>query len=400
MKRYHVICIPLYFWGLYEIKTKDQLLSFANVLSRMFSFENIKELEETISENISILDSHFVWNSEIYYVREITKFIDKNFIDSLHIEQIFITDYGFEIVSLNSEIFSPNNAIYSKLASEISKFTFKNCFTNGDNNIFEHPAVVTYTKIITCDTADEIEELSKKNELEKVAECFYIDRCTPFFFKGAVWNKISIPDLIITLKPEIMAENMDRFHLAADKFGLYVSLVHAIGKIFTVSESIHGACANLEITSWNLNEVCENFESEFNYIKANFYSSEKDYYKLFREFNESIQYLTLLANPKYTQIIEKEYGDIVPQLDSSLDVLSDDRANEFLQNRHEIISTIMEDKKVFGETLIKFLGNFHYTINSWREINRSKINHNQMMLTILLTMLALIVAIVTVVIQR
>ncbi len=396
MKRYHVICIPLYFWGLYEIKTKDQLLSFANVLSRMFSFEYIKELEETKSENISTLDSHFVWNSERYYVREITKLVDKNLIDSLHIEQIFITDYSFEIISSNSEIFSPNDSIYSKLASEISKFTFKNCFKNRDNNIFEHPAVVISTKIITCDTADEIEELSKENESEKVAECFYIDKCTPFFFKDAIWNKISIPDLIITLKPEIMAENMDKFHLTADKFGLYVSLVHAIGKIFIVSESIHGACANLEITSWNLDEICENFESTFNYRKANFYNTEKEYYKLFREFKESVQLLTLLANPIYTQIVEQEYGDIVPKLNCSLGTLADDRANEFLQNQYEIINTIMEDKKVFGKTLMKFLDNFHNTVNSWREINRSKINHNQMMLT----MFALIVAIVTLVIQR
>ncbi len=195
VKTYHVICTPLNFWGLYELKTKEQLLSFGRVLERMFSFENIDGSEKNEFENLSILGSPFVWKTEIYNVRDITESVDRNLVDSLNIKHIFITDYSFEIISSDPEIISPNDSIYTKLAKEISKVTFKNCHdSNKNGHIFEHLALVTSLKIITCDTADEIEELSIKYHMEKILDHFYINKykliCFFILLLSIIFNEI------------------------------------------------------------------------------------------------------------------------------------------------------------------------------------------------------------------
>lgn len=389
-KNYHVICIPTYFWRGYEIRTPSQLLSLSNVLSRMFSFEKTNGLEKRDSEDLSILTSSFVWNTEIYNVREITKLVNENLIENLQIEHIFITDYCFEITSSNPKILS-QSGFYSELAREISKITFKNCLKEVKNvDIFEHPAIITYLEIITCDTLNEIEEQTKEDNLKKITEHFYINNCTPFFSENAPWNKISIPNLIVTLKPKIMVRNRGEFYLTADKLGLYISLVHAIGKIFTISKSIKGTSANLVIT--NLDEICQNFESTFNILKRNFFNTDRDFYNLFKEFKESVQPLTLLSNPIDKRIVEKEYRDIYPQIEESLSILQYSRVKELLNNSDKIIDIFMEDKRIYGKIMIEFLNRFQHTINTWREINQSKINHNKMMSTLVIGIISIIIS--------
>jgi len=71
----------------------------------MFSFRVAEGLGKDDIENISIIYSPLIWNSERYKVIDITELLNKNFIDSLQIAHIFITDYSFEIVSSNSNIF-------------------------------------------------------------------------------------------------------------------------------------------------------------------------------------------------------------------------------------------------------------------------------------------------------
>lgn len=409
VKSYHVICIPLYFWEFYDIKTKDQLLSFARVLSRMFKFENtdvLKELEEEDEfekkedeiRNLSILGSHLIYNTEIYGKREITKYIaKKNLVDNFNIKHVFITDYSFEIISSNPEIIS-NDTIYKKLATEISKVTFKNCYDSNESaNLFESLAIVASLKIITCDSSDEIEELTKEYKLEKVTDYFYINNYNTFNFITPPWDKLFIPDLIVTLKPKTMAKNMNKFHQTADEFGFYVTLAHAIGKIYAISASMRSASANLIMTSWNLDEIGQNFESTFNYWKRNFNNNEMDFYNLFREFKELILPLTPLANQtSQVKIIEQQYGPVISfQIKESLNMLHNSKANKFLKCPNLIIDAFMNDVEIFGETLIEFLNKFQDTINNWREIYRSKVNHNQM----LGTMIALLVAIVALIIS-
>ncbi len=333
--------------------------------------------------------------NEIYNVREITESIDRNLVDSLNIKHIFITDYSFEIISSDPEIISPKDSIYTKLAKVISKITFKNCHDfNKNSHIFEHLALVTSLKIITCDTADEIEELSIKYHLEKVSDHFYINKYKAFNFIKPPWDKIFMPAIIVTLNPETMAENMGEYHLTANKFGFYVTLTHAIGKLYTISQSLRSASANFMITSWNLDENCENLESTFNYWKRKFSNNEMDFYNLFRDFKELVLPLTLLANQTYqVRVLEEEYGPIISfHIGDSLDILRSSDANKLLDEPN-LTKAFMDDLKIFGETLSEFLNKFQDTINNWREIYRSKINHYQM----LGTMIALFIAIIALV---
>lgn len=395
-KNYHVICIPLYFWEFYEIKTPSQLLSFARVLSRMFSFENIEAVDDKI-ENASILGSHFVWNTQIYGVKEITKLLDKKMVDNLHIKHVFITDYGFEIISSDPKIISTNDICYVKMATEIAKITFKNCYFECPRT-FETPAIVASLKIITCDTADEVEELSMEKRLEKVTDYFYLNKYNSFNFIRNPWNKISIPDLIVTIKTKIMEDNMNEFHWTADKLGFYVTSVHTIGKIYSISESIHGACANLVITSWNIDEICGNLELSFNFPKKIIHNNEIGFYNLFREFKEQVQPLTLLSNlTGYKgKVIEKEYGTVIgPSVEYSFDMLHNSETKKFIGEPDLLTNAFMADLNIFGETLTEFLTKFHSTVNNWREIYRSKINHYQLLLAIFALIVTIIGLILT-----
>lgn len=393
-KNYHVICIPLYFWEFYKIKTPSQLLSFATVLSRMFRFEKVEALDNDEIKNISILGSHFVWKTQIYGVKEITKLLDKNIIDNLHIKHILITDYGFEIISSDPEIISSNDIHYVNLESEIAKITFKNCHPE-DFSFFEYPAIVASLKIITCDTADEVEKLSIDKRLEKVTEYFYLNEDNTFNFISEPWNKISMPDLIVTLKPKIIREE---FGGIAGQLGFYVTLVHTVGKIYSISESIHSACANLVITSWNIDEICHNLESSFSFPKRIVLNNEIDFYNLFREFKELVQPLTLLSDSTgdTIQLIMKEYGTYIgPSIEYSFNVLHDSETKKFFSESDLIVNAFMNNLKMLGENLTEFLTKFQSTSNSWREIYRSKINHSQMMIALIALLIAIIGLILT-----
>lgn len=387
VKSYHVICVPLYFWESYEIKTKDQLLSFGHVLNRMFRFENIDGLKKNDSESLSILGSRFVWNLETFGVREITQLVAKNLIDNLHIKHVFITDYSFEIISSEQEIISPNNPMYEELATEISKVTFRNCYDSNENvDFFETPAIVTSLKIITCDTIDEIQELSIKYHLKKVTDNFYINESNAFNFIKTPWNKIRMPELIVTLNPDTIAENMGDFHLTADEFGFCVTLIHAIGKIYAIYESIHSASANLIMTSWNLDEIYKNLELTFNYWKRNFSNNEWIFYNLFREFKDLTLPLTLFVNNQTYQVFVEEYGSIIGfQIEYSFNTLRDSKVNKFIDPDliTKATEAFMDDLKMFSETLIEFIDKFQDTTNNWREIYRSKVNHYQMLGTMI-----------------
>ncbi len=398
VKRYHIICIPLYFWGFYEIKTKDQLLSFGHVLARMFRFEGIDISEENEFEDLSILGSRFVWKTEIYNVREITDLVDKNLVDSLDIEHIFITDYSFEIITSNQEIISLNDAPYSKLATEISKVAFKSCYETNENiHLFDTPAIVASLKIITCDTFEEIKELNIEYQLEKVTECFYVNKYNAFNFIKSPWNELFMPELIVILNPKTIAKNMGKFHLTADEFGYYVTLTHAIGKIYAISGSLHSASVNLMITSWNFDEICINLESKIDYIKRKFSNNEIDFYNLFRDFKELVIPLSLLANQTCQgRVFEEEYGPVIgSQIEDSLNMLQSSKAKDFLKHPELITKVFMDDIEMFGEILMDFLDKFQNTINTWREFCRSQINHYQMLGTII----ALVIAVVSLIIS-
>ncbi len=393
VKSYHVICVPLYCWEFYKIETKDQLLSFGRVLNRMFAFENVSELVRNDSESISILGSHLVRNYDTFGVRDITQLVAGNLIDSLHIKHIFITDYSFEIISSEQEIMS---VAYERLATEIAKVTFKNCYDSNENiRFFETPAIVASLKIITCDTVEEIEELGKKHQLRKVIDNFYIRESNAFNFIKTPWNKIFMSGLIVTLNPD---ENME-WSPACELFGFYVALAHAIGKIYTISTSMRSASAHLRMTLWNLDKICNNIESTFSYRKRNFSNNEMDFYKLFIDFKELIIPLTIHANNQTYQVFDENYGSIIGyQLEYSFSTLSNSRANEFIDPdlRTKATKAFMDDIKMFSETLIEFLNKFQETINNWREIYRSKINHYQM----LGTMIALLIAIAALILSR
>ncbi len=301
----------------------------------MFSFEKADGLEENDFRNISILSS-FICKHEIYGVREITELLGKNLIEKGHIKHVFLTDYSFEIISTYPEILSQNDTIYNKLAAEISKIAFKNCYNSNENtNCFDFPAIVTSLRIITCDTLDEIldeiKELTNEYELKKVTEYLYTNNYNSFNFISAPWDNLFFPNLIVTLKPETMAKNMNTFHQSADKFGSFVTYVHSIGKIYAISESIHKASIDLMITSWNLDEIFNNLESTFKYPNRILYNNEKDFYNLFREFKESVIPLTLADQTYQVKIFEQEYGPIIGfQIEDALNTLNHSDAKEFL----------------------------------------------------------------------
>ncbi len=141
-------------------------------------------------------------------------------------------------------------------------------------------------------------------------------------------------------------------------------------------------------------KTVKNLESTFNYWKRKFSNNEMDFYNLFRDFKELVLPLTLLANQTHqVRVLEEEYGPIISfHIGDSLDILRSSDANKLLDEPN-LTKAFMDDLKIFGETLSEFLNKFQDTINNWREIYRSKINHYQM----LGTMIALFIAVIALV---
>lgn len=231
--------------------------------------------------------------------------------------------------------------------------------------------------------------------LETVTEYFYINGDNTFNFISEPWDKISMPDFIVTLKPKIIR---DEFGGIAGELGFYVTLVHTVGKIYSISESIHSACANLVITSWNIDEICHNLESSFSFPKRIVLNNEIDFYNLFREFKELVQPLTLLSDSTgdTIRLIMKEYGTYIgPSIEYSFNVLHDSETKKFFSESDLIVNSFMNNLKMLGENLTEFLTKFQSTSNSWRGIYRSKINHSQMMIALIALLIAIIGLILT-----
>jgi len=271
------------------------------------------------------------------------------------------------------------------------------------NTPFPGAASVVVCRIILCEDFSELKTIAENYQLKEVVEGLYIGgentprnvRCNIFFkFIQYPWRDILILGPVATLKPEILQSQ--GHHKVIDELSFLLSMIHSIGKSYVISQSIRLVSARLEWLSLYLDELFEEFESNFCWIKRNFTNLEKHLREIEKDIKSQIIPISRIAtSPESVNLIQEVYGeDYIPHLSSFFSIMENFRIKKYGIPVNELKEAVWNNLKLLSQRLAEFWREFINACNSWKELRRSRITSNQHLISLLGILLTLIANII------
>lgn len=334
---YHVIFVPLFDWAFYGPKKLEQLSSMIKLITDAFAFQLSEEIREGRGlENLdynahsSILYSGLSFvRDEIKEVWEVTDLVEnycKKEAQKLKIEKAFISPYAIEIVSSSPEIlFKGNDICYSNIARKLSHVLF------GELNLsIPVIACVTILNVIVCRTEEKFKEIVSKYSIPLMEDNdYYFIGENAFNFIREPWINLFLENSIITLPPYKLE------HPSNKDVGSHIAFAIAIGTLYVVSENIRSICANLEYTSWFLDEIILNFEESFNILKRIFSNIYVKLFDLRRKIMTQIRPILSLSTQSW-KFLQYEYGwEIFPHFQLSYNIAFNPYCKQYFKELEE-----------------------------------------------------------------
>ncbi|MEM3573241.1 MAG: hypothetical protein QXJ62_03305 [Nitrososphaeria archaeon] len=314
--------------------------------------------------------------------------------ETLKIEEAFASDFAIELISSSVDVFWrwQNDLQFDQIAHKLSDVLYKL------SSPFPGAVSIVVCRIILCEDFSELKTIAEKYRLEGVVKGLYIGgENTPIHIKHNIFNFIHHPwrDIFIlgpvaTLKPEIQRAQGD--YETIEELSFLLSMIHSIGKFYTISESIKGVLANLEWSSWYLDGLFEKFESDFCWIRRNFTNLEKHLRKIEKEIKSDVIPISRIATyPESVNLIQQVYGvEYLPYLSSFFSFMENDRIKKYKIPSDNLKEAVWNDLKLLSRRLTEFWKEFSNSCDSWKELRRSRITSNQLFISLLGILLTLI----------
>lgn len=318
----------------------------------------------------------------------------------MKIEEAYASDFAIELISSSIEVFwrLQDDFQFTQIATKLSDVLYE----------LDHPfpgvTCVVVCRIILCESFSELETIVKDYRLEELIKGLYIGgENTPINFRYNMfnsirgegpWRDIFILGPIATLKPEIL--QTQGYHETIDEMSFLLSMMHSIGKVYTISESIRGVLANLEWLSWYLDDLFEKFESDFCWIQRNFTNLEKHLRKKEKEIkSEVVPISRIAASPESVDLIQQVYGvEYLPYLSNFFSIMDNFRVKKYKIPPNNLKEAVWNDLKLLSRRFTEFWKDFTTTCNSWKELRRSEITNNQLRVSLFGILLTLIINII------
>ena len=408
---YHVIIIPYFPWETATPKSLDDIKKLMKITGRLFGFQLLLRKNEKASDPSDIMSSpetisrallswrlpHII--HEVGSIKNITEIIKEKAQEqfaTLKIEEAYSSDFAIELISSSMDVFWhwQNNFPFDQIAIKISDTFFELSKT------FPVAVSVAACRIILCEDFSELKTIAKDYQLDEVTTGLYIGgentpvRHNIFKFAQSPWIDIFISDPIATLKPEILQSQ--GYHETVEELSFLLSMIHSLGKLYTISVSIKGVLANLEWLSWYLDDLFEEFESGFCWVQRNLTNIEKHFHKIEKEIkSEVIPLSRIVTSPESVDLIQQVYGEeYLPYLSSFFSIMDNYRIKKYKVPAEDLKKAVWNDLKLLSRRLTQFWKEFSNTRDSWKEIRRSRITTNQLLLSLFGILLTLIINII------
>ncbi len=419
---FHVVIVPLYHWGLITPNDFNELTNLMKAISRLFRFD-IQGVEQSrftqddsdfspiLSERLPHITTFVPWIQEI--TNQIKALSEEETIE-LKIERAYATDFAIEFVSSSPDLFSKwSKSTCGKMCRKL--FSFLHNFPKPSPTYFMNIEIkkiqvdpILVFRFALCDSMADLKPLSQTLKLNNIGNNIYLGRRNTqgfdnaFNFRSNSWSDLYIPNIMATLKPSKLN------HLGLDKLFEILSHVHTLGKFYVISQSVNGASANLEWSSWYLDSrLFKKYKSYLCWTQRNLTDPTKKISEVENEINEYVSPLTLLVtHPDAIDLIEYEYGP---------DFFSINRGTLYnLTKKQHITNYVFKTKaakfdakaltssfedslKILAKSIDKFLKKFKNTADTWKDTLRSNRSQNQLLISLAGVILTLIINIIALV---
>jgi hypothetical protein len=304
--------------------------------------------------------------------------------DELKIEETYISDFAIEIISSSIDVFQEwqLDFEYDQLSRRLSTFLYE------IKKPFPGAISIVASRIIIVDEISQLDAIVKEYKLEQIEEGLFSGgegspiRYNMFNFISSPWRQIFLSNPIASLAPEKLSK--EGYYKTMDELSFLLSMIHALGKFYVISESIKSIGANLEWSSWYLDDLFENYESKFCWFQRNFSNIEKGLHKVQKEIKSEVLPLSrLVTSPESINLIERVYGvEYVPYVQSFLSILRRFEIEKYKVPVKELINSIFDDLKSLARCIHKFWEEFSASRDSWKELRRSTVTRNQLLITL------------------
>lgn len=408
---FHVIIVPLYPWDLCTPKNFEELELLTEIIDRLFCFLSpYKEKKEpneggpvpisTTNSNehspIALLSSRLPhMMSQIKFSnREITsKERFESVLNQLKIEHLFATSFAIELISSSIDVFDgwDGHFYYERLSALLDETLFgvKIPFQWAGEEDLRPNIVLTACRTILCDNISEVRNFAKDFGLLKVTDELFVGSENKtisqnmFNFLWEPWNKVCIFNPIVTLKPEVLVN--EDIHKTETELSFLISLIHSISTSYVIVKSIEGVCANLEWSSWYVDELFQTFEKSFCWLQRNFTSIENDYFKIERRIKRNVTPTARWStSPTYMRLVEQQYGEpFFPFIGDALPFFDHFLAKKYSIPSKALRKTIGEELSLLSESLSRFMKELFGSRDSWHGFLNSKISRNRLSIALI-----------------
>jgi hypothetical protein len=385
---YHIVIIPVYPWDDIKVNNIDTLKKLIKIMDGLFKFQLSPD---SIVQNTTSLFSGRIAHvtHEVPYIYDITtaaKAANKELISNgsdLKIENAYATKYAIELVSNSSDIYKLNNYQYEVVCDKLSELLFEGMSRS-------HCYQSAIAKIILCDNLTEAKAIAVNSGLQKITEELYIEkRKLPpvmdrvFNFRSDLWAVSYLSNPIVTVKPEAISD----YH-TTDELSFLLMMIHSLGKFYSVFRSMRSVSASLEVSSWSLSELLNNYEARFCWVQRNFQNIEKQLYKFEQQAREIISFWMRLSS-SFDSIIKvyREYGEDFLNLEwgTFKYVLENQRFKNYFNKKasSRLEKFIVDEIVEFASQISDFWKEFSKVCNSWKDNRRSIVEHHQLLLSLI-----------------
>ena len=197
------------------------------------------------------------------------------------------------------------------------------------------------------------------------------------------WGSIFLSNPIVTLKPEALKSL--GLYITYDELNFVVAMIHALGKFYVISESGRLMQANLEWSSWYLDDLFQKFGYNKNWVLRNLKNSIGDMRLIESGIkSEIIRLSRFTESPESVNLIQSVYGtEYFPYISSFLELLGRYNVQNYGFAANEIKKSAIDDLKVLSLSLNKFWKEFSSAANSWKELSSARVTNNELLLAIL-----------------
>jgi hypothetical protein len=395
---YHIVIVPVYPWDDVKFNDLNTLGLLIEILDELFRFRLGPEL--STGKKVSLFSGRVPHiSNEVPFIYEITKPAErasKELVDDgfdLKISHVFATKYAIELVSDSSDVLYKwaSNYPCKRICDSLSGLLYKGIKRRGCY-------LAAIAKIVLCDSQNEVEAFSKELGLSKIAKDLYVRPKEDsdsiihrvFNFRSSQWPVVDLYNPIVTLKPELAD------YKTIDEFSFLLTMIHSLGKFYSIFRSTKNISALLEWSSWYVSDLLEKYEKKFCWVQRTFLDIEKELFKFERESRKKISFWSRMSSSFDSVLnVYREYGEDFLQIEWGVfkTILTHFRTKKYItrDSVEHLEKHLLCQIQNFAKQISDFWRNFTKVSNSWKEHRRSSVAQHQLLLSLTGIFLAIIV---------